>query len=36
MKAIYGFALVGAYIKNIKGDVTLPVPFSITFNWASK
>ena len=36
MKAIYGFALVGAYIKNIKGDVTLPVPFSITFNWAAK
>ncbi len=36
MKAIYGFALVGTYIKTISGDVTLPVPFSITFNWAAK
>jgi len=36
MKAIYGFALVGTYIKTISGDVILPVPFSITFNWAAK
>jgi hypothetical protein len=36
MNAIYGFALVGAYIKNIKGDVNLPVPFAITFSWAAK
>ena len=35
MKAIYGFALVGVYIKNITGDVSLPVPFSITLSWAS-
>ena len=34
MKATYGLVLVGTYIKNITGDVNLPVPFSITFNWA--
>ena len=34
MKARYGLVLVGTYITSITGDVTLPVPFSITFNWA--
>jgi len=34
MSAAYGLVLVGAYIKNIDGDVLLPAQFSITFSWA--
>jgi hypothetical protein len=35
MRTNYAFALVGTYISSISGDVTLPVPFSITFAWAA-
>lgn len=35
MSAAYGLVLVGAYIKNITGDVLLPAPFTITFSWAT-
>ena len=34
MRAIYGIALVGAYIKNITDGVDTPAQFSLTFSWA--